>query len=84
MRKDIIEEVKKWDTEVLDEIYRFVWHRYTMEDVERIMEEEYPSISESEKDEIADSVARAYVYDGKYDCNLSYWDNIRNLIARFS
>ena len=29
---------------------------------------------------IADSVAERYVYEGDYECNLSYWDNLDNLI----
>lgn len=31
-------------------------------------------------DSIADKAAEAYVYGKRYDCDLSYWDNINNLI----
>lgn len=35
-----------------------------------------------EKNEIAHKAAYKYVYEGDYDCNISYWDNIKNLIDR--
>ena len=31
-------------------------------------------------DEQIEKAAELYVYEGVYDCNLSYWDNIENLI----
>ena len=28
-------------------------------------------------------LAESYVCDGEYDCNLSYWDNIENLMEDY-
>ena len=33
-----------------------------------------------EEDALCEDVVNAYVYNRDYDCNLSYWDNIDNLI----
>ncbi len=31
-------------------------------------------------DDRIENIANRYVYEGRYDCNLSYWQNIENLI----
>lgn len=61
-----------------DDVYRKVWAGHVHKDVMELLEKE------ENKEEIAESITNAYVYDGKYDCNLSYWDNLHNLIERFS
>lgn len=62
-----------------DEVYRYLWAGHVREDVraraEEILE---PALAEDE----VDRAAYLYVYEGEYDCNLSYWDNIDNLIYR--
>lgn len=65
-----------------DDIYRMVWHSHVKEDVKSVMEDAAKELPESEEDrnDLADKVATAYVYDGRYDCNLSYWTNLANLI----
>lgn len=60
-----------------EKIYREVWKEHVMEDVREIAEENGTELSENDVDRIADR----YVNNGDYDCNLSYWDNIDNLIA---
>lgn len=55
-----------------DELYRALWLEYVKEDIRNYDE----SLDES----MVEVVASRYVYDGDYDCNLSYWDNIENLI----
>ena len=66
-----------------DDIYRMVWYNYTYDDVEGFLEDydayDIPATQE-EVDEFIGDVANAYVYNGDYDCNLSYWDNIKNLV----
>ena len=61
----------------MDMIYRKVRYQYVVSDIENRLEEN--------EDELTDKqiayAAHRYVYDGKYDCNLSYWDNIDNCIA---
>lgn len=60
-----------------DYIYRAVWFEHVVEDVVgRLDEREILD----EDNSIKESVAQRYVYQGDYDCNLSYWDNIDNLI----
>lgn len=61
----------------MDMIYRKVRYQYVVSDIENRLEENEDELTD---DQIA-YAARRYVYDGKYDCNLSYWDNIDNCIA---
>lgn len=65
-----------------DELYRMLWSDRVREDVEAAMEDYSGSLpeNEDEKEALVESVVNAYVYDGRYDCNLSYWDNINNII----
>lgn len=59
-----------------DVLYRKLWFEHVLEDVQSFAETEDLEIT----DEIAKQVADRYVYNGDYDCNLSYWDNINNLV----
>lgn len=65
-----------------DDIYRMVWSDHVKEDVRGVLDER-EELTEEEKDAIIEDVANDYVYNGDYDCNLSYWDNINNLIEKF-
>lgn len=58
-----------------DAFYRKIWAESIMEDVKSFDSNKDIKISNSKAKEIAE----AYV-NSKYDCNLSYWDNIQNLI----
>lgn len=61
-----------------DQIYRYLWHQRVMEDVESHAVDLDVTLSE---DDI--SVAAEYfVYNGDYDCNETYWDNIEGVIRR--
>ncbi len=60
-----------------DDLYRLLWSEHVKEDVECICEEDEIDYD----DDFVAQVVNLYVYQGKYDCNLSYWENIRNLIA---
>lgn len=64
------------DDYVKDQIYRHLWKNHVIDDVESHMEDMDVTLT---KDEI-DLAAHRYAYDGDYDCNLSYWDNIENRI----
>ena len=59
-----------------DEIYRYLWSQHVKEDVENYTNEIGIELDEGEIDIIVDR----YVYQGDYDCNLNYWQNIENLI----
>jgi len=67
-----------------DDIYRMKHMEYVEEDVRSRIEENYDTkIDKDDIDSLVSDVANAYVYHCKYDCELSYWDNIDNLIERY-
>lgn len=59
-----------------DMVYRKLWYEHVLEDALSFMTENDHEVSE----EVAKEVATRYVYDGRYDCNDSYWTNIKLLI----
>ena len=59
-----------------DDLYRSLWAEHVREDVESFCESEDIDLSENG----IDCVVEQYVYEGKYDCNRSYWDNLRELV----
>jgi len=61
---------------VKDEIYRSELKQHTAEDVRARIEDTSVKLDECQ----IENVAHRYAYEGDYDCNLSYWDNIDNLI----
>lgn len=65
------------NNEAKDIIYRKVWKEHVKEDILSYAEDNGRAIT----DEKADAVADRYVYEGDYDCNLSYWQNLENLLA---
>ena len=62
-------------SEEKDSFYRKLWAEHVKEDILTFAENEDIEITEEE----IDKSAYAYV-NGRYDCNLSYWDNLHNLI----
>lgn len=81
---DTEELISKLTSSQKDDIYRALWKEHVIEDVEaRLSEqeiEELETLTEEEYDLFVNAVATRYVYEGDYDCNLCYWDNIDNLI----
>ncbi len=82
---DKIESIlQKLDAAEKDSLYRRLWKDYVREDVSGFLDEEIEAreleIADEDKELIVGKVTNLYVYEGEYDCNLSYWDNIRNLI----
>ena len=65
-----------------DKVYRALWKEHVVEDAKSQIEEYifYELIPKEDVERIADQAAERYVYEGDYDCNLSYWDNIENLV----
>ena len=61
---------------VKDQIYRHLWKQHVAEDVASHMKDMGVELTEDE----IDFVAYRYVYEGEYDCNISYWENIENNI----
>ena len=74
--KSFIDEVKNLDFVTRDEIYRMLWKEYVVEDIKTQLENDEIELSK----DIIDHIANRYVYDGDYDCEVPYWDNINNLI----
>ena len=70
---DILSEYLSFEEK--DAFYRKIWAEHVKEDVLTFAENEDIEIT----DENADRTASAYV-NGRYDCNLSYWENLHNLI----
>lgn len=66
----------KLSYEEKDAIYRAVWLNHVKNDIKAFIKDEDVALTEDQ----IDHIARLYVYDGEYDCNLSYWDNLSNLI----
>ncbi len=78
MEQKVNKILSECDEETADAIYRRLWFYHVCEDInsyEVNMELEDPLT-----DEQMERAAELYVYEGKYDCNLSYWDNIENVI----
>lgn len=59
-----------------DTFYRKIWAEDVMIDIKSFAADKGIRLS----DENIKEAAEAYV-NGRYDCNLSYWDNIQNLIS---
>lgn len=71
-----IENLPEDDSTTRDKIYREVWKEHVMEDIRSHAEDMEVELSNDDIDDIAER----YVYNGDYECNLSYWQNIENLI----
>lgn len=73
-----------------DTLYRKLWEEYIKQDVTMylydddhlsdIIDEYNVDFTKEETDGIIDRVVERYVYEGDYDCELNYWENIDNLI----
>lgn len=61
----------------MDMIYRKVKYQYVVNDIKDRIKDTKTELTDAQ----ISYAARRYAYDGKYDCNLSYWDNIDNCIA---
>lgn len=59
-----------------DKIYREVWKEHVIEDIREFLKD---NDMELDEDGI-DKAATMYTMYGEYDCNLSYWSNIENVI----
>lgn len=63
-----------------DKLYRILHMPYVKEDIKSMIDEMEIDTSDYDLECLIDNCASRYVYDGDYDCNLSYWDNIKNII----
>lgn len=63
-------------TSAQNAVHRYIQHLNVKVDIEDYAREQGLNLTKQEIEKAAD----LYVYDCKYDCNLSYWDNISNVI----
>ena len=63
-------------TSAQNAVHRYIQHLNVKVDVEDYAREQGLDLTKQEIEKAAD----LYVYDCEYDCNLSYWDNISNVI----
>ncbi len=63
-----------------DAIYRKVWKEHVVEDIRSHLEDRDITLDE----DVIETIATRYVYDGDYDCNLSYCNNLDNLIDEYA
>ena len=84
MKESTKKFVDNLDSVEKDALYRYLWEDYVKEDVESRLNENFDcdNLTEDQIDIITNRVIQEYVYDGNYDCNLTYWTNIDNLIKR--
>lgn len=73
--KNIIKDIP---SEELENIYRLVRFDFVKNDIINHLED---MDNVELTDEQIEMAAELYAYEGEYDCNLSYWDNIKNLIT---
>lgn len=62
------------------DIFDMVKYGFVYQDVEGLVVEMGYNEEDEETSALCEAVANRYVYDGDCDSNLSYWDNLRNLI----
>ena len=81
--KDVIKSYPKEDLLDLlnydqkDYIYHKVWAENISEDVRSLCRDE--GYDEVYTPDIAEKIAYRYAFEGDYDCNLTYWQNLKNL-----
>ncbi len=77
------EATETMNAEEKDAIYRYLWREHVEKDVRSQLDQNprLERLSDEEYENLIKSVATRYVYDCRYDCNLSYWDNLDNLIS---
>ena len=68
--------VKTLSSTERDELYRYLWSDYVRNDVREHLSRDDIGLSDEDVNAIVEDVVEYYVYNGEYDCELSYWDNI--------
>ena len=76
---DIKKQIDSWSASEKDQAYRYLWIPHVIEDIETYMTDYLEEGDSLTQDEIH-FIAHQYVYEGRYDCNNSYWQNLEALI----
>lgn len=74
--EDTTKLLKTLTLEEKETIYRHVWVEHVIEDIKTYLKDNNETLTDIE----IEYAARRYVFDGKYDCNLPYWSNIKTVI----
>lgn len=77
---DLEKLAENLDFKTSDNLYRILHMPYVKEDVEQMIKDLEIDTSAYNLKCFIDDCASRYVYDGNYDCNLSYWQNLENII----
>lgn len=72
--------VNSLDSSEKDKLYCYLQSEHVYEDVLGRLADLFDDLTDDERTRIAENATNDYVYNCNYDCNLSYWDNIDNLI----
>lgn len=70
------EILTKMDGQSKDSLYRMLWSEYLCNDVQKLCQ----SLGKPLNNDGINQIVYEYVYQGEYDCNLPYWDNLEYLI----
>lgn len=62
----------------LDYIYRKLWANHVKEDIVSRIKDNFSWLEYSDND--IEECAKRYAFEGDYDCNCTYWDNIDAII----
>lgn len=74
--ENLINMIDELKFDIKDKIFRHLHKEYLRDDFNAHGE----SLDITLNEEQLNQLCNMWVYQGKYDCNLSYWDNIENLI----
>lgn len=77
-REKLDELLTELNYSTLDYIYRRLWANHVKEDVISRIKDDFTFLKYDDSD--IEECARRYVFDGDYDCNWTYWDNIDAII----
>lgn len=79
-KADLEKLAENLDFKTSDDLYRILHMPYVKEDVKHMLNELEIDTSAYNLECLIDDCASRYIYDGDYDCNLSYWQNLENII----
>lgn len=74
-----LEMINQLDSIEKDVVYRTLWQTYVEQDLEKLAIDRDVNLS---KDDFS-VIASRFVWDGDYDCNLPYWNNLSNLLDEY-
>lgn len=77
--------VNSLDEREKNALYKRLWFEYMKDDIVSRLDTYSIDIKKYciDTDMLIDAIAHRCVYDGEYDCNLSYWANIDKLIKYY-